>query len=170
MSTAHWRTRCSPCDLPPNFSPRIMRLSPVLFDSSMYISALRTGEGAALMLRRLAAGAPVWLSSVVLEELYAGVSARPWHVVERLERDFDRSKRILVPNLSDWTQTGKVLARLAAKYDYEQIGRGRLTNDALIAMSAGRLGITVITANKRDFKKLAEFRPFRWRVNNPQST
>jgi hypothetical protein len=38
-----------------------------------------------------------------------------------------------VPNLSDWTQTGKVLARLAAKYDYEQIGRGRLTNDALIA-------------------------------------
>jgi hypothetical protein len=35
-----------------------------------------------------------------------------------------------------------VLARVAAKYDYEQIGRGRLTNDALIAMSASRLGIT----------------------------
>ena len=77
---------------------------------------------------------------------------------------------LLVPNLSDWTQTGKVLARVAAKYDYEQIGRGRLTNDALIAMSAGRLGITVITANARDFKKLAEFRSFQWQVNNPQST
>ena len=84
-------------------------------------------------------------------------------------RDFDRAKRVLVPNLSDWTQTGKVLARVAAKYD-EQIGRGRLTNDALIAISAGRLGITVITANARDFKKLAEFRSFQWQVNNPQST
>ena len=98
------------------------------------------------------------------------MSTRARHAVERLERDFHRAKRILVPNLSDWTLTGKVLARLAAKYDSEQIGRGRLTNDALIAMSAGRLGITVITANARDFKKLAEFRSFQWQVNNPQST
>ena len=75
----------------------------------------------------------MWLSSVVLEELYAGVRPRARHAVERLGRDFHRAKRILVPNLSDWTQTGKVLARLAAKHDYEQIGRGRLTNDALIA-------------------------------------
>jgi predicted nucleic acid-binding protein len=43
--------------------------------------------------------------------------------------------------------------------------RGRLTNDALIAMSAGRLGITVITANARDFEKLAKFRPFQWVEN-----
>jgi hypothetical protein len=31
-------------------------------------------------------------------------------------------------------------------------------------------GITVITANARDFRKLAEFRSFLWRVNNPQTT
>jgi predicted nucleic acid-binding protein len=73
----------------------------------------------------------------------------------------------LVPNLPDWTQTGKVLALLAAKHDYEQIRKGRLTNDALIAMSTGRLGVTVITANARDFAKLAEFCPFLWRVENP---
>jgi len=29
---------------------------------------------------------------------------------------------------------------LAEKYDYEQIGHGRLISDALIAMSAGRVG------------------------------
>ena len=144
-------------------------MQPVLFDSSIYISALRTGEDAGLTLRQLAADAPVWLSSVVLEELYAFVNTPTRCAVERLERDFHRAQRILVPNLSDWTQTGKVLAQLAARYDYEQIGRGRLTNDALIAMSAGRLGITVITANARDFRKLAEFRAFQWRVNNPQT-
>jgi hypothetical protein len=38
-----------------------------------------------------------------------------------------------------------------------EIGQGRLTNDALIAMSAARLGITVITANARDFLRLAEY-------------
>ena len=142
-------------------------MRPVLFDTSSYITALRRGDDAALGLRRIAAGAAVWLSSVVLEELYAGVSLRDRYIVERLERDFHRARRIVVPNLTDWTQTGTVLARLAARYDYEQIGKGRLTNDALIAMSAGRLGITVITANARDFEKLAEFRPFRWRIENP---
>lgn len=141
-------------------------MAAVLFDSSIYISSLRRGASAALALRRLASDSPLWLSSVVLEELYAGASPRDLQVVERLERDFDRAKRILVPNLSDWTQAGRVLARLADKYDYEQIGKGRLTNDALIAMSAGRQGITIITANQRDFSRLAEFRPFLWHVSD----
>lgn len=142
-------------------------MQPVLFDTSIYITALRMGDDAALNLRRVARGAPVWLSSVVLEELYAGVSVRNRRPVERLERDFRRAERILIPNLTDWTQTGKVIALLAAKYGYEQIGKGRLTNDALIGLSAGRLGITVITANARDFGRLAEARTFQWRVDNP---
>ncbi len=41
------------------------------------------------------------------------------------------------------TLAGRVLAKLGAKYGYEQIGRARLTNDALIAMSAVRAGIVV---------------------------
>lgn len=140
----------------------------VLFDASIYITVSREKSDTALMLRKMAAGDAVWLSSVVLEELYAGASPQNRHVAEHLERDFKRVRRILVPDLSDWIQTGRVLARVAAKYDYEQIGRGRLTNDALIALSAGRLGITVITANAKDFARLAEFRPFRWRVSDPR--
>jgi predicted nucleic acid-binding protein len=143
---------------------------PVLFDSSIYTPSLRMRDDAALNLRRMAGGGPIWLSSVVLEELFAGVTAQHRRVVERLERDFERIGRILVPNLSDWTQTGKILARLAEKYGYGQIGRGRLTNDALLAMSADRLGITVITANARDFGRLAEFRRFQWRVNDPRTS
>ena len=137
-------------------------MQPVLFDSSIYITALRRGNDAVLSLRRFATDAPLWLSAVVLEELYAGASDRSQRFVERLEKDFDRAKRILVPNLNDWTQTGIVLARLAARYHYEHIGRGRLTNDALLAMSAGRLGIRVLTTNERDFRRLAEFHPFHW--------
>jgi predicted nucleic acid-binding protein len=139
-------------------------MRPVLFDSSIYISALRAGAEAVLNLRHLVGQNPIWLSSVVLEELYAGARPRDRKVVERLEHDFDRARRILVPTLNDWTQTGTVLAQLAAELGYERIGQGRLTNDALIAMSAGRHGITVITANERDFVRLRKFRPFHFEV------
>ncbi len=139
-------------------------MSPVLFDSSVYIAALRRGQDVLFASERFGPTAPAWLSSVVLEELYAGAGQKDLAVVERLEHDFDKARRILVPSLGDWAQTGKVLARLAAKHGYEQIGRGRLTNDALIAMSAGRAGITVITTNTRDFARLADFCSFLWSI------
>ena len=41
--------------------------------------------------------APLWLSSVVPEELYAGAGDRERRAAERLERDFDRVKRLLHP-------------------------------------------------------------------------
>jgi predicted nucleic acid-binding protein len=136
-------------------------MQPVLLDASIYVSALRS-EGSAVALHRLTAGTLLWLSAVVLEELYAGARERHRQVIEQWERDFDKAGRILVPNLSDWIRAGKVLRLLADKHDYEKIGRGRLTNDALIAMSAARMGIRVITANEKDFRKLAEFHDFGW--------
>jgi predicted nucleic acid-binding protein len=141
-------------------------MPPVLFDTSIYITLFRARKDAALQARRMAAGAPVWLSAGGVGTLYAGGNGKSRKVLQRLERDFDRVKRILLPNLSDWTQTGKALARLAAKHDYEQIGRGRLTNDAFIATSAGRLSVTVITAHAGDFSKFAEFLRFAWRVES----
>lgn len=139
-------------------------MQPALFDSSIYISALRKEQQSIVAARRLSSDAPIWISAVVLEELYAGSTDRHPAAVERLERDFRHAGRILVPTLGDWAQAGRVLSRIATKYDYEQIGRGRMTNDALIAISAGRAGIRVITANERDFGKLAEFYRFRWEV------
>jgi predicted nucleic acid-binding protein len=141
-------------------------MRPVLLDTSVYINAWRAGEGADSIKRGLSPYTPVWLSAVVLEELYAGTSKSDRHVIERLERDFGRVGRILVPNLRDWTQAGQVLAQLAARFGFEGIGQQRLTNDALIAMSAARQGITVVTANEKDFGRLAKFRPFRYEVRS----
>jgi predicted nucleic acid-binding protein len=139
-------------------------MSGMLFDTSIYVTAMRrTGDWVGL-LQRLSVGGSLWLSAVVLEELYAGAGERSKAWVELLEREFVRENRILIPNLEDWTQTGEMLNRLALKYDYELIGRGRLTNDALIATSAGRLGVRVLTANAKDFRRLAEFYPFQFQV------
>ncbi|MGA9543385.1 MAG: type II toxin-antitoxin system VapC family toxin [Candidatus Sulfotelmatobacter sp.] len=136
---------------------------PALFDTSIYVSALRRRDAGPAVARFVAEN-DIWLSAVVLEELYAGARERDRHVVELLENHFDEESRILLPDLDDWIQAGKVLSRLAAKYDYEKIGRNRLTNDALMAMSAARAGVTVVTANVRDFRRLAEFRTFSWQV------
>ncbi len=84
-----------------------------------------------------------------------------------MERDFDKAGRILVPNLSDWTSAGRILSRLARKYGYEQIGKSRLTNDALIAASAARMGMVVVTLNPRDFARISEFCPLQWRREAP---
>jgi predicted nucleic acid-binding protein len=143
---------------------------PILFDSSLYINALRLRGKAALSLQRWARESPLWLSSVVLEELFAGSTPDDCRIVERLEHDFERARRILVPNLSDWTSAGRVLARLAQKYGYERIRQTRLTNDALIATSAARTGITVFTLNRRDFARLAEFCPVQWQVTAVQES
>jgi predicted nucleic acid-binding protein len=136
----------------------------VLFDSSIYIRSLRDDGAAGLALLRWLGPAPIWCSSVVLEELYAGVSSRDYRIIQKLELEFEQSNRLLVPNQRDWSRAGQLLNRIANKYGYESIGRSRLTNDALIASSAARCGIEVITANARDFERIAEFCPLQWRV------
>jgi predicted nucleic acid-binding protein len=134
---------------------------PILFDSSVYIAGLRAGDSA-LAVQRWAKESPLWLSSVVLEELYAGAHPADRRILEKLERDFAKAHRVLVPTLGDWSSAGKMLAAIAHSHGYEKIGRARLTNDALIAASAARNGIEVITLNARDFALLARFCPLQW--------
>lgn len=133
-----------------------------LLDSTVYIAALRRGEEGSLALDAFTADLTLWLSAVVLQELYAGARERDLHSVELLKHRFSDIGRILVPDLDDWIGAGKALALLAAKYGYETIGRSRLTNDALIAVSAARAGVQVITENVSDFSRLAEFLRFSW--------
>jgi predicted nucleic acid-binding protein len=137
---------------------------PILFDSSVYITALRAKDNSATVLARWIKESPLWLSAVVLEELYAGSSHADRRILEKLERDFEKANRLLTPNLGDWTLAGKILASIAQRHGYEKIGRTRLTNDALIATCAARNGISVITTNPRDFALLAEFCPLQWQT------
>ena len=139
---------------------------PILFDSSVYISALRPGGDAALLAQRWAMESPLWLSSVVLEELYAGSKPDGRRALEKLERDFAKAGRLLVPNLGDWTSAGRTLAAISQEFGYEKIGKARLTNDSLIATSAARKGIKVLTLNARDYALLARFCPLQWEARS----
>ena len=140
----------------------------ILFDTSVYISALRRGDISILSSRRAtrrgeAQDRPLWLSVVVLEDLMVGAQDRRMKkLLAHLERDFERAGGLLVPLQSDWTAAGQALALVGEKYGYEVVGRARMTNDALIAMSASRSGVAVQTMNDDDYRKIAEFCPFEW--------
>lgn len=76
----------------------------------------------------------MWLSVVVLQELYAGAAEqRAQRLLNRLERTFDSMNRLLVPVKGDWIETGKILNKIGETFGYEQIGKGRITNDTLSA-------------------------------------
>jgi predicted nucleic acid-binding protein len=145
-------------------------LSGILFDTSIYISALRQGSSAILGLRRaLRAGdrqtRPLWLSVVVLEELYAGaVNPQVRRNLQRMERQFAKIGRLLVPASGDWISAGHVLCRIGQRYGFNHIRNARLTNDAVIAMCVASHGFTIQTKNPGDFRLIAEFRPFDWQT------
>ncbi|MBM4259002.1 MAG: type II toxin-antitoxin system VapC family toxin [Deltaproteobacteria bacterium] len=140
----------------------------LLFDSSVYIAALRQGDLSILQTRRAqrtgaADSAPLWLSTVVLAELLVGArEQRDRRPLLEMEQQFLRLKRVVVPEQRDWRLAGQVLAEMGKRYGYEQVGQVRLFNDALIAMSAARLGFTVITRNAKDCRRIAALRPFQW--------
>ncbi|MEO7672766.1 MAG: PIN domain-containing protein [Pyrinomonadaceae bacterium] len=142
----------------------------ILFDTSIYITAFRSGELSlfsqrSFKLARTRENVPLWLSVVVLEELYVGAgNAKVRKSLEKLENDFDKANRLLVPLQIDWTSAGKILNKIGEKHGFEQVGKARLTNDTLIAMTAARTGMTLISANAKDFAKISAFRAFEWRL------
>ena len=103
-------------------------MSGILFDTSIYISALRQGDRAILTLRRAARARdqearPLWLSAVVLHELFVEAqTARARSELQRLEQEFARVDRLLIPTRSDWASAGMVLSKLGRKYGFEFVG------------------------------------------------
>src|SRR5215813_6117731 len=128
-------------------------MADIVFDTSVYISAIRRGDAGVLDLRRASRmgeenAQPLWLSAVVFSELLIGAvdkTARR-HLLE-MEKEFVRLNRLLVPQQSDWRLSGEVLSQIGQQFGYEQVKRARMTNDALIAMSVARNGLVVLTKN-----------------------
>ena len=137
---------------------------PSVFDTSIYIRALRQGNRN--ILRKTQDGKlPIWLSAVVMEELYVGASdKKSIKTLVKFERDFTKINRLLVPNQSDWSIAGQILNKIGEKHGFEKVGKARLTNDTLLAMGVARNGFKLFTANAKDFKIINEFREFEWDV------
>ena len=133
-----------------------------IFDTSIYIRALRQGNTDILQ-QKQSESFPLWLSAVVMEELYIGASERKLlKIFTRLENDFTKTGRLLVPTQGDWSSAGQILNKIGEKYGFDKVGKARLTNDAVLAMSVARTGLKLLTANAKDFQLISEFREFDW--------
>ena len=144
-------------------------MSGVVFDASVFITAYRRRQPA-LLDPNLYGGGPLYLSSVVAQELYVGAATRTRRrETDRLWRRFEGVERLLTPTSADWREAGLVLSLIGERYGYNKVGQGRLTNDALLAFSARRRGLTVITMNARDFALLSQRRPFLFAIVNPNA-
>jgi predicted nucleic acid-binding protein len=135
---------------------------PSVFDTSIYIRNLRQ-RNIDILQQKQNENSPLWLSAIVLEELFVGASdKKAVKIFTTFERDFTKINRLLVPNQSDWSIAGQILNKIGEKYGFEKVGKARLTNDTLLAMSVARNGFKLFTANAKDFQLISEFREFDW--------
>lgn len=107
------------------------------------------------------------LSAVVLQEMTTGSAddgeCRWWGQVRFL---FEKENRLLVPSGEDWFEAGKILNALLRGKKSKSKGRTpkhhpddkqRIIRDVLIARTAKRAGVTVVTDNLKDFEEIKRF-------------
>lgn len=108
-----------------------------------------------------------YMSVVVLQELVAGAKdASAVQEFERSRNEYRKADKLLVPTEEDWWQVGIIINSLQRGRRSRKDGKMpkmaaqekyRITNDVLIARTAKRAGVTVITDNIADFNKIRKF-------------
>lgn len=133
----------------------------VICDTSIYIPFINQGIAHPAIFDESAT--PVlYMSAVVLSELYAGArESQSIKLLDKLHHTFQNVGRLIVPNGSDWRQTGGIIAKLKKKYGFETKYLARIQNDILIACSARKIGAFIVTQNEEDFQRIKEFIDFR---------
>ncbi len=126
-----------------------MRLQ--LFDTSVLIPIIR-GQAYEVLFRRALRGGRARMSSVVMQELYAGVRAPgDKKGLDAIQRAFLARGYVVTPGHDDWVLAGLLLARYARR-------RGAIEprdhiNDVLIVLNASMLGADLVTENASDMER-----------------
>jgi len=132
----------------------------VVFDTNVYVAALREGIDGAAFARIRDRTPRTVLASVVSAELRAGAVDRVGRLaVRELVEQFDRLGRIVTPDARSWNLAGDALGNIRRREPALRAKVTSLWNDALIALSARQIGASVVTGNVRDFELLHRFMP-----------
>jgi len=130
----------------------------MVFDTNVYVTALREGLGGASFGRLEDAAPRTFLASVVSAELRAGaLDEAGRRAVIELGRHFQRVGRVVAPTAGSWNDAGDLLARIARREPSFRTKLHGLWNDALIALSARQVGATLVTENLHDFELLRRY-------------
>ena len=129
----------------------------ILLDTNVFVDYLRFGHH----------GSWVWgggearirfLSAIVLMELRVGaITPRRRRVVDRI-RDAFSAERVVAPTAALFDHAGE-LFRIIHGNGPERRDRLAPMNDVLIALTAWRIGATVVTRNTGEFIRIAQHLP-----------
>ena len=133
----------------------------LVFDTSVYISAIRGGLFSPVF-RMLQETLPrAFLASVVSAELLAGAT-NP--AARRTVMDFVRRahkvRRVVTPDAGTWERAGTLFSEIRQGSPHLRPQVKMLWNDVLIALSARQVGAMIVTRNARDFELLRQYIPF----------
>ncbi len=131
--------------------------------TNLFISGLRQAEAKAQLQAFHSAFAPFeYLSAVVGHELRAGTRSRDdLRLLERhILEPFERRGRVLTPSYAAWCEAGDVLRELTRTESGNPGSLRSLANDVLLALSCREAGVTLVTANLRDFRRIRRLVPF----------
>lgn len=139
---------------------------PILLDTNVYLFALKSDKGASFFERYfLPLVFQTYLSSVVVEELYAGALDKgAIRLVDRQVGALERAGRLVTPTFEDWKEAGKLVAQITRKEPGRKPKIQQMLNDILLALSARRIGADLFTFNRDDFQLIRRHRPFSLKV------
>ena len=137
----------------------------IVLDTNVYIrSAAGTLPAAAATLvdRGL-----LFHCSVCVAELAIGIAnSNPSHVNSSAIRDYYSDlvaafpeTRLLTPDAKIWAEAGVVAGTLARTQGYQPHQRKESLNDALIFLTAAKVGLPVLTANRDEFDLIQQLAP-----------
>jgi predicted nucleic acid-binding protein len=130
-------------------------------DTNLYVGAFRHGDLAQELELFYSSFAPQsYLSSVVLHELLVGADtpAKARQIDRWVARPFKRTARVVTPTHRCWEMGAEVLSRMAREEGLElrKVPKS-LTYDVLLAAACREAGITLITDNGRNFRRIQRF-------------
>lgn len=132
-----------------------------VIDTNVYIDALRSRDANTALAAFYSALTPfVYLSAVVAHELRAGVRDEAAARLDAtLLAPFEQRNRVVTPTYTAWKESGRVLAEIVGRGDWRRVTRS-FVNDVLLAMSCRESGMTLITNNVGDCRRIAAVREF----------
>ena len=138
----------------------------VVLDTNIYLGAFRSDAGRERFRATFFPLLPhTYLSAVVSYELTVNaIGRRTRERIGEFIRPMEQAGRLVTPVFTDWADAADVLTAIHEKNKPPRSKLPGLLNDPLIALSARRVGATVITYNGDDFRLIREHREFRLRV------
>lgn len=137
-----------------------------LLDTNVYLGAFRSDQKKAQFRQTFFPLLPAtFLSSVVAYELYVNArDHRTRSLVQEFIRPIEQARRLVAPAFDDWVEASAIVTAMEQKDRGWRSKLPALLNDILISLCARRIGGTLLTYNKDDFRLIRRHKDFSLRV------